>query len=102
MGFFSRIFDSILGRSRHDDIDFGDDRINEIWEETVDHIPVKAIAEFSDEGAELFRTAFVDHDIDSDARKSARAEFAELLEDYNFDIADFDWDAWRDWYESNS
>lgn len=101
MGFFSRIWESITGRS-HEHIDFGDDRINEIWEDTVDHIPVKAIAEFSDEAADLFREAFVDQDIESDARKAAREEFANLLTDYNFDIADFDWDAWRDWYDSSS
>ena len=78
------------------DKDFGDERLNHIWEHTAEYLPIPEVGE----AAELFKAAFVDLEIDSEARKAAREEFADLMESYSFDIADFDWDAWRDWYDS--
>lgn len=37
---------------------------------------------------------------DSDARKAARDEFFELMAEYDLDAALFDWNDWRDWYET--
>lgn len=57
--------------------------------------------EFADAAEELFYEGFVNVSGDSEQMQNARAEFFALLEEYDIAIGidEFDWDAWRDWYE---
>lgn len=99
MGLFSRLRDAIFG-PRTRDVDFGDDRLNEIWTSLEGEAPVGKRAEFIDEAIEAFQTGYVDTEVDSEERIAAREEFEALCSTYAVDVADFDWDAWRDWYDS--
>jgi hypothetical protein len=55
-----------------------------------------------DEGKALFHAAYFELDRDWDDIKAIRAEVEQyFLEEYEIDIEeDFDWDDWRDWYDS--
>jgi len=98
MGFFDRV-KSFFGFDSPE-VDFGDDRLNQIWEELEGEVPRGQKDSFIDDAVEAFQAAYVDTDIDDDARAAARSEFEALCSQYSVDIADFDWDAWRDWYNS--
>jgi hypothetical protein len=98
MGFFDRVR-SFLGIGRTTDVDFGDDRLNNIWRDLEGEVSRGQRDDFIDEAIDAFQTAYVDSDVDSDERAAAREEFEALCNTYSIDIADFDWDAWRDWYE---
>lgn len=94
MGFFRDLWGSFFGRD-DDAPDFGDERLNKLWEEADELLPENVHID-----EDTFREAFVDTDISSEARREAREEFESLLSQFHHDIAEFDWDAWRDWYES--
>lgn len=99
MGFFDRVREFFGGSTR--DVDFGDDRLNEIWNDLEGEVPRGQKDSFIDEAIDAFQTAYVDTTVDSDERQAAREEFEALCGTYSIDIADFDWDAWRDWYNGS-
>ena len=101
MGLFSRLresFGGLFGRKTRN-VDFGDDRLNSIWRELEGEVSRGKRDDFINEAVEAFQTGYVEGDVDSDERAAAREEFETLAGNYAIDIADFDWDAWRDWYE---
>lgn len=87
---------------RKPQVDFGYDEVNEIWENITDDLPRGALSHFIEDAGDVFTTAFVDHDLPSEEVKQAREEFENLLAEYAIDISEFDWDAWRDWYEGTT
>lgn len=96
MGIFDRFF------SRKPKVDFGYDEINDIWQNITDDLPRGALSQFIEDAEDVFTTAFVDHDLPSEEVIAARQQFEDLLSEFHIDIRDFDWDAWRDWYEGQS
>lgn len=40
----------------------------------------------------------VDNGESPEIREEARMEFEAILNDYDIDLNDYDWDDWRDWY----
>lgn len=83
-----------------DDMDFGDAALNEIWNTFADQLEGAELEDFTDNVSDYFESGWIYRDIDSDERQAARDEFEDWLERHLLDIADFDWEAWRDWYDS--
>lgn len=54
----------------------------------------------SDEIKELFAMAFVDEEVAPEDREEARDLWWDLMSDLGYDVSEFDWDAWREWYDS--
>lgn len=84
--------------------EFGEEEeLVEIWTDAVeDNIgDVDELHDFALDmhGADLFRIGWVDDGANSDERQAARDEFFDLMEAYDISRDEFDWDAWRDWYE---
>lgn len=96
MGFFDRLF-----RRRRKRVDFHDPSLNEIWENLTDELSSSQLSHFVEEAQEVFTTAYVDEDVETEERTEARHTFEGILSEYAIDISEFDWDAWRDWYEGS-
>jgi hypothetical protein len=84
--------------------EFGEeDELIAIWEDTIEENidSGEHLREFTldQHGADLFRMGWVDEGENADERQAARDEFFELMEAYDISRDEFDWDAWRDWYE---
>lgn len=84
--------------------EFGEeDELVEIWNEAVEDNLTDAddLKEFAldSDGIELFRVGWVDEGDNPDERQAARDAFFDLMEAYDISRDEFDWDAWRDWYE---
>lgn len=77
-----------------------DDALTDVWQNTVEEFlggtPDLHEFAFDNRGAELFRLGWVEMSEDA---ADARQEFFELMEMYDISRDEFDWDAWRDWYE---
>lgn len=115
MSLFSRLRSVVRSVFVRDDIaldevheavaeEFGEeDELVEIWHETIEeNISDSAeLREFAldEHGLELFRIGWVDEGENPDERQAARDEFFDLMEAYDISRDEFDWDAWRDWYE---
>jgi hypothetical protein len=76
------------------------------WEEEVAHlwddVTVGDGWEHDSYGKMLFETAYVERDVSPDVRAAAREMLESWFEDrygYAFD-EQFDWDDWREWYET--
>lgn len=54
----------------------------------------------SDELKELFAIGFIDESASPEEREEARDLWWDIMEDLGYDVSDFDWDSWRDWYDS--
>lgn len=79
------------------------DEIQEIWQNSTGYggwLTADEMAEFQEDGADLFHTGWIDDTADSDARQEARDHFFDLMAQFDLDAELFDWDSWRDWYES--
>lgn len=84
--------------------EFGEeDELVEIWRDAVEDNISDAhdLKEFTldQHGAELFRIGWADGGDNEEDCQNARDEFFELMEMYDISRDEFDWDAWRDWYE---
>jgi hypothetical protein len=76
------------------------DRINDIDDRTLRD------ADFSEEQLrELFDDGFLsranDNDVTPDERFDARSAYFEWMEYLGYDLAEFDWEAWRDYMGYN-
>ena len=84
------------------ELDTFDDDLQTIWDGLGDAIgddsEMRAFT-LDNSGADLFATGWTDDDVDEEDRANAREEFFELMEAYDISRDEFDWDAWRDWYE---
>lgn len=111
MGLFSRIrsfFSTNTDRVRQEieqeagDILSEDGALETVWQELDDTLSDENLHQFTIEnnGAELFRLGWMGEG-DSDEVQAAREAFFDLMEDYSIDRDEFDWDAWRDWYEDS-
>lgn len=79
------------------------EELQHVWEETTgagNWLTPSEMEDFRIAAMEFFETGWIESEIESEARQSAREEFFSLMEEYDLDIALFDWDDWRDWYES--
>lgn len=56
-------------------------------------------ADFVDEAQDLFFLGYVAGGT-TEERQGYRDDFFALMEEYDISIEAFDWDDWRDWYES--
>lgn len=118
MSIFSRVKDffrnAFVGKSHDDEVleqvheavadEFGeDDELVEIWNESVEENidDADALKEFAldSDGLELFRVGWVDEGENTEDRQAARDAFFDLMEAYDISRDEFDWEAWRDWYE---
>lgn len=117
MSIFSRVtgfFRNVIGNNHDAEVreevheyikqEFGEeDELIEIWTDAVeDNIgDMDELKDFAMDanGAELFRVGWVDDGANHDERQAARDEFFDLMEAYDISRDEFDWDAWRDWYE---
>lgn len=117
MGFFSKLRDSLGRFSRREDAteesivaqledeieDIRSEGLGDLWDDSlIDNMDDVATAhEFAIEqnGAELFRIGWMEFEGDPDTTQAARDEFFDLMEAYDISRDEFDWDAWRDWYE---
>ena len=117
MGFFSRITSAVRSvfsfrRAAQEttdraaveaEVDTFDDDLQTIWDglggAIADDSEMRAFT-LDNSGSDLFATGWVADDVDDDERANAREEFFELMEAYDISRDEFDWDAWRDWYES--
>lgn len=85
------------------EFDIIEDELADIWQNTVEENigDLDEIKDFAvdDRGAELFATGWINGDESAEDRQLAREEFFELMDAYSIGRDEFDWDAWRDWYE---
>lgn len=84
----------------YDGLDWGADALNEIWNTFADQLEGAELEEFEQFMADKFQEGYIDREIDEDTREEARQAFEDWLFEHTLDIADFDWDEWRDWYDS--
>lgn len=85
------------------------------WEndedQTVEHIYESAAAGITNEDLEpfgvtlndfkyMFDVGWIQEDADPDQREAGRLGFFLYLEELGYDISDFDWDEWREWYDA--
>lgn len=50
---------------------------------------------------DLFVTGYdLDNGLSDDEREDARIQFRDLLDEYDIDLYDYDWDDWREWYDA--
>lgn len=80
-----------------------DPEIENIWEQSTEGITADELADFglTEDGLRsIFEHAFIDMDISSDLRSAYRDLFFDYLGEMGYEISDFDWDDWRDWYDS--
>lgn len=56
--------------------------------------------EFAEAAEDLFYQGFVNVSGDGEQMQAARDDFFALMEEYDISVEVFDWDDWRDWYES--
>lgn len=85
-----------------DEVSDGDDEIRDLWEAITGEMDYSTLQDFAtyDNAVELFRQGWVDVLGDSgEDIVHAREEFFDLMEAYDISRDEFDWDAWRDWYE---
>lgn len=104
MGLFSRLGDIVSGLfgSKTQNVDFGDDRLNDIWNQLEGEVSRGQRDSFIDDAIDSFRTGYVEGDVEHDERIAAREQFEALCGDYSVNIEDFDWAEWRDWYLDQS
>lgn len=78
------------------------EELKDFWENTTGYhqgyMNHGEMQDFISESEELFRAGW-GHDENED-RQAARDAFFELMAEYDLDASLFDWDDWRDWYES--
>lgn len=86
--------------------DWGDwpEELKDFWENTTGYhqgyMSHSEMQDFISESESLFMAGWGHDGPDSDERAAAREEFFALMAEYDLDAALFDWDDWRDWYES--
>lgn len=77
--------------------------LQDFWENTTGlhqgYMTFGEMQEFIDQAEGLFDAGW-GHDGDDDTRQDARDAFFELMAEFDLDVSMFDWDDWRDWYES--
>jgi hypothetical protein len=77
--------------------------LHDIWE-NLEHESWSAELreQWQNEAADLFEQGWIEFDEDTSPEElqAIRDSFFELMEEFDVSIEDFDWDAWRDWYES--
>lgn len=78
-----------------------DDEFYEVWKSGTDSLSDEDYDSFAAAGAELFEWAWgKEQGFTPEELASYRELFETWVAEYSIDIHDFDWDAWRDWYES--
>lgn len=76
------------------------DELQGMWDQVDDRIRDESDrADFIDRAQELFNLGFVEGGTTED-RQGYRDDFFSLMEEWDIEIEQFDWDAWRDWYEA--
>jgi hypothetical protein len=77
----------------------GDDLYESMLDTLMEDFPeiFAGMGEEAQEARELLYEGWFDGEISSQERTFARIF---LEEEYGFDLDDFDWESWRDWYES--
>lgn len=84
-------------------IDDWPEELQEIWENTTGNgnwLTPDEMEDFRAAALEYFEAGWIDTELDEIDRWNAREEFFNLMEQFELDIALFDWDDWRDWYET--
>lgn len=80
------------------------EELKDFWENTSGYhegyLSHSEMETFIGEAEDLFWAGWGKEGDDSDERKAAREEFFALMGEYDLDAALFDWNDWRDWYES--
>lgn len=72
-----------------------------MWQNIDDaFLESSAGVDFASTAQDLFTAGFIDAGGDADYMQWARDEFFALMEEFDISIEVFDWDDWRDWYES--
>lgn len=69
------------------------DQIDEVFKNESDK------ADFVDQAQELFYVGYISEGFTTEERQGFRDEFFALMDEFDISIEQFDWDAWRDWYE---
>lgn len=79
----------------------------QLWDiyESATHNPTENELEVmygisEDDLKDLFEMAFIADNVSHEEREEAREMFFDWMEDFGYDASDFDWDAWRDWYDA--
>lgn len=86
--------------------DWGDwpEELKDFWENTTGYhqgyMSHSEMRDFIAESEDLFQAGWGHDGPESDERQAAREAFFDLMAQYDLDAALFDWDDWRDWYES--
>lgn len=114
MGLFSRLRGIFSREEKPSEIvseviaEVGEPELEVIWQDIAEELDAESDLDSAHEfenfahdgnGLELFQAGWIDSDVDEETRQSARDEFFELMEAYDISRDEFDWDAWRDWYE---
>jgi hypothetical protein len=73
-------------------------QVAEMWDDVTDGLGWQS----DDYGKMLFETAYIERGVSSDVRAHAREMLENWFENrYGWSFDDqFDWDSWREWYES--
>lgn len=86
-----------------DGLSFGDELLDNVFESMGDW----ASEDYSDEIFDLsdviesFWTGFVDPNASDDDASDARQAFFDYAEALGYDLDDFDWESWREWYSES-
>lgn len=81
--------------------DSWDDTFYDVWDSGTRSLSDDEYDDFAAAGAELFEWAWgKDQDLTPEERHDYRELFETWVAEWAIDILDFDWDEWRDWYES--
>jgi hypothetical protein len=86
-----------------DGLSFGDDLLDTVFESMGDW----ASEDYSDAAFEItdvveaFWTGFVDPNASEDDAADARSDFFDFAEYFGYDLDDFDWESWREWYSES-
>lgn len=113
MGLFSRVSSFVRSAFKRepqldvqqaavrDELSDIDDDLRHVWDEIADTVDDESQYAFTvtDNGAELFRQGWMDDGLSGEDRANARDEYFDLMEAYDISRDEFDWHAWRDWYE---
>lgn len=74
--------------------DHWDEQESELWEHAN-------LGDVDDPYAEtMFETGFLLHDVPSEERELAREMFFDWYEENGYDVEEFPWDEWREFYEN--
>lgn len=82
------------------DFDEWPEQLRDVWENSTFDLNGEEYQEFREYAMEFFEEGWMDRDLDAETRELAREYFFEMMEEFSLDISNFDWDDWRDWYES--